>query len=76
MRISCFNTIRHLYKFRSRLAHGGSLENLKPVEEKQLASVLLRSPRIVSKSISALLERGPIAVNKKPGLFWQELELG
>ena len=75
-RRSCFQTIRDLYKFRSRLAHGGSLEELKPNEQRQLDSVLLRCPSIVSKSIRALLERGPIAVDKKPVDYWRELELG
>ena len=75
-RRSCFHTIRDLYKFRSRIAHGGSLEELKPVEQKRLESVLLRCPSIVSRSIRALLERGPSAVGKKPVDYWQELELG
>ena len=75
-RLSCFRTVRDLYKLRSRIAHGGSLEELKPVEHKKLESVLLRCPSIVSKSIRALLERGPIAVGKKPVDYWRELELG
>lgn len=75
-RRSYFHTIRDLYKFRSRIAHGGSLEGLKPVEQKRLESVLLRCPSIVSRSIRALLERGPSAVGKKPVDYWQELELG
>ena len=75
-RRSCFHTIRDLYKFRSRIAHGGSLEELKPIEQKRLESVLLRCPSIVSRSIRALLERGPSAVGKKPADYWQELELG
>ena len=75
-RRSCFQTIRDLYNFRSRIAHGGSLEELKSVEQERLKSVLLRCPSIVSKSIRALLERGPIAVDKKPVDYWRELELG
>ena len=75
-RLACFSTIRDLYKLRSRLAHGGDLEELKPVEKDRLKMVLLKSPSIVSKSIRALLERGPIAIDKKAGDYWQELELG
>jgi len=75
-RRSCFQTIRDLYDFRSRIAHGGSLEELKSVKQERLESVLLKCPSIVSKSIRALLERGPIAVDKKPVDYWRELELG
>ena len=75
-RRSCFHTIRDLYNFRSRIAHGGSLEELKSVEQERLESVLLKCPSIVSKSIRALLECGPIAVDKKPVDYWRELELG
>ena len=75
-RRSCFHTIRDLYNFRSRIAHGGSLEELKSVEQERLESVLRKCPSIVSKSIRALLERGPIAVDKKPVDYWRELELG
>lgn len=75
-RRSCFQTIRDLYDFRSRIAHGGSLEELKPVEQERLESVLLKCPSIVSKSIRALLERGPVAVGKKQVDYWRELELG
>ena len=74
-RISCFRTIRNLYTFRSRLVHGGSLENLNPAQEKKLKDVLLRCPVILSKSIRALLESGPSLVGKKSVKFWQELEL-
>ena len=75
-RISCFRTIRNLYKFRSRLVHGGSLEKLKPVEKQQLDDVLLRCPVILSESIRALLDSGPNSVGKNSVKFWQELELG
>ena len=74
-RLACFGTIGHLYKFRSRIAHGGTLEELKSSEQEQLEGVLRDCPTIVSKSIRAILERGPTVAGKKPVDYWRELEL-
>ena len=70
-----FDVVRDLYRFRSRVAHGETLEKLKPADKERLERVLERAPVLVSTSILRLLDESPPATSDL-GDFWKQIELG
>lgn len=72
-----FVTLRDLYKLRSRVAHGESLERLGAKDRIILEKVLDRGPVIVSESVLRILENpGGAIPSGQLGEFWRRVELG
>ena len=71
-----FVTLRDLYKLRSRVAHGESLERLGPKDRIILEKVLDRGPVIVSESVLRILENPGGAIPSGQLEFWRRVELG
>ena len=72
-----FLTLRDLYKLRSRVAHGGSLERLDPKDRIMLEKVLDQGPKIVSESVLRILENpGGAIPSGQSSDFWRRVELG
>lgn len=77
-RIELYDLIRDLYHFRSRIAHGGSVESLKAKERKKLDRILEVGPGVLRESLLAVLDgRGPWGKSaEKQRLAWRHIELG
>jgi len=72
-----FNILRDLYKFRSRVAHGSSIESLKKSEREKLIRVLSECPGLLKETLLAVLNgRGPWNhSDEKQGQEWRKIEL-
>jgi hypothetical protein len=72
-----FNILRDLYHFRSRVAHGSSIESLKDAERKKLIRVLAECPGLLKETLLAVLNgRGPWNhSDEKQGQEWRKIEL-
>ena len=75
-----FNSVKNLYNFRSKIAHGETLDTIKSknVADK-LQQVLTRAPRILKDAIiEMILGNAPRGLQdpKKIGEWWRNLELG
>jgi hypothetical protein len=75
-RATCFKLVRDLYGFRSQIAHGTSMESVQRKKRRRLQEVLEEAPGLVSRSIRAILEKGPAATETAPAQYWQAVELG
>ena len=75
-----FDSVKNLYNFRSKIAHGETLDTIKSknVADK-LQQVLTRAPRILKDAIiEMILGNAPRGLQdpKKIGEWWRNLELG
>ncbi|MFN9870338.1 MAG: hypothetical protein ACK55E_02740 [Cyanobacteriota bacterium] len=77
-RAEVFDIVRDLYTFRSRVAHGISMKNLKSKDSKKLDRVLDRCPVYLKETLLAFLEgKGPCASSDKDQCrTWRNVELG
>lgn len=69
-RSKTFALTRALYSFRSRIAHGGSIDKLKSNDRARLEEVLNEAPSLVARSIALVLE-SDIGEG-----YWKAVELG
>lgn len=76
-RMEVFDILRDLYDFRSRVAHGTSLENLKDKDRQKLERVLARCPDLLKETLIAVLDgTGPWSRSDgKKAQGWWEIEL-
>jgi hypothetical protein len=72
-----FDILRDLYGFRSRVAHGSSIENLKEADSKKLERVLAKCPELLKETLLAVLNgSGPWnQCGDKKIQGWREIEL-
>jgi len=77
-----FKRARHLYHFRSRVAHGENLMALEQKETEQLQTVLDDSPRLVANTILKILEtiepldKKSIKKSMESNDFWDITDFG
>lgn len=77
-RYEIFKVIRDLYKYRSKVAHGETLDSLKRSDAERLSKVLETVPKILSLSIiKMLLGHGPNGLKDPDRIaeWWSRLEL-
>ena len=72
-----FTVLRDLYLFRSRVAHGSSIESLKGADRKKLIRVLAECPGLLQETLLAVLNgKGPWNhSDDKQGQEWRKIEL-
>lgn len=73
-----FNVVKNLYDFRSALAHGKSINDLKQKDSEKLKEVLLHTPRILKNSIiEMLLGNAPKGLTESAEIseWWSKLEI-
>ena len=74
-----FDSVKKLYDFRSKIAHGETLDTMKPKDALKLQQVLTRVPRILKDAIiEMILGNAPRGLqdSTKIGEWWRDLELG
>lgn len=74
-----FDSVKNLYDFRSKIAHGETLDTMKPKAALKLQPVLTRAPRILKDAIiEMILGNAPRGLqdSTKIGEWWRDLELG
>ena len=75
-----FDSVKNLYNFRSKIAHGETLDTIKSKNAAdKLQQVLTRAPRILKDAIiEMILGNAPRGLQdpKKIGEWWRNLELG
>ncbi|HEV2844098.1 MAG TPA: hypothetical protein VG477_04560, partial [Thermoanaerobaculia bacterium] len=73
-----FDVLRDVYTFRSRLAHGETLEEMKGKDQAKLQVVLEETPRLLRRLLLKIMEEeGLRGLSKEElGLWWRSLELG
>jgi hypothetical protein len=74
-----FDSVKKLYDFRSKIAHGETLDTMKPKDALKLQQVLTRAPRILKDAIiEMILGNAPRGLqdSTKIGEWWRDLELG
>lgn len=76
-RVSIFETVKSLYDYRSKIAHGETLDDMKTGDAEKVRGVLARAPRILKDSLaSMILGNGPKGLVKEAlGKWWRDLEL-
>jgi hypothetical protein len=76
-RLSLFREIAQLYDFRSKVAHGATLQNVKAAERSQLEASIRRASEIVRLAIRRMIEgSGPVSLSDEElRAFWQRIEL-
>jgi uncharacterized tellurite resistance protein B-like protein len=78
-RVEIFDAIRNLYNFRSKIAHGETLDKMKQSDAEKLKLVLDRAPRILTEALRVIvLGNGPKGLKSTDGLskWWKRIELG
>jgi len=73
-----FDIVKNLYNFRSKIAHGETIDAMKPKDAEKLKQVLSRAPRILKDAIiEMLLGNAPRGLTDKGkiGDWWRKLEL-
>jgi hypothetical protein len=72
-----FDILRDLYRFRSKVAHGSSIENMKDSDRKKLIRVLTECPDLLKETLLAVLNgKGPWNHSvEKQGQEWRKIEL-
>ncbi|MCA1576388.1 MAG: hypothetical protein LC794_03370 [Acidobacteria bacterium] len=78
-RMEMFDTVRTLYDFRSKIAHGETLEKMKKGDAEKLKVVLDQAPKILTESLRAMIfGKGPKGIKSPDGLrnWWKRIELG
>lgn len=74
-----FDTVRTLYNFRSKIAHGETLDKMKKGDAEKVNQVLDHAPRILTEALRAMMcGKGPNGVKSNEGLsnWWKRIELG
>jgi hypothetical protein len=73
-----FDSVKNLYNFRSKIAHGETLDTMKTKDADKLQQVLTRAPRILKDAIiEMILGNAPRGLQdpKQIGEWWRDLEL-
>jgi hypothetical protein len=76
--LEIFDVVKALYSFRSKIAHGETLDKMKGDAEK-VKQVLEQAPRILTEALRAMvLGQGPTDINSCENLsrWWKRIELG
>lgn len=73
-----FDVLRDLYAVRSKLAHGSTLDNMKPAEAQKVQTALDLAPAVLRLTILRFLRgEGPSGLkDKKLTEWWRSVELG
>jgi hypothetical protein len=76
-RIRIFDLLRHLYSFRSRIAHGETLEDMKSKDQRKLEIVVKETPAILKKLLLKVMEATELRRLSKKQLndWWRQIEL-
>jgi hypothetical protein len=76
-RMKIFETIKNLYDYRSLIAHGATLDDMKPGDAKKVRGVLAHAPVILKDSLANMISgKGPKGFKKEAlGNWWRDLEL-
>lgn len=78
-RVEIFDTVRTLYNFRSKIAHGETLDKMKKGDAEKVNQVLDQAPKILTESLRAMIVgKGPKGLKSSEGLsnWWKRIELG
>jgi hypothetical protein len=77
-RTRIFETIKNLYDYRSLIAHGATLDDMKPGDAKKVKGVLAHASVILKDSLASMISgKGPKGLKKEAlGNWWWDLELG
>jgi hypothetical protein len=76
-RFRIFDLLRDLYNFRSRIAHGETLEDMKTTDQKKLEVVLKETPEILKKLLLKVMETPELRGLRQEqlGAWWRQVEL-
>lgn len=78
-RLEIFDVVKTLYNFRSKIAHGETLDKMRKADAEKVKQVLEQAPRILTEALRAMvLGQGPTDVNSCENLsrWWKRIELG
>lgn len=76
-RLRIFDLLRDLYNFRSRIAHGETLEGMKSKDQTKLEAVIKEAPEILKKLLLKVMEATELRGLKEEQLiaWWRKVEL-
>jgi len=76
-RMEIFDLLRDLYNFRSRIAHGETLEEMKERDQNKLEAVIKQTPGILRKLLLKVMETTELRKQDQQALasWWRRVEL-
>jgi hypothetical protein len=76
-RLRIFDLLRNLYNFRSRIAHGDTLNDMKTKDQEKLKVVVKEAPEILKKLLLKVMETTEMRglTKEQLGTWWRRVEL-